>query len=147
VEERELAWRCQVRLSAILWFAKNNQISSSKIFQLQNIFRSGGGQSKAAWFVRSLPCVKGVFERIWDTDSLLTSMDTFICWRPWWRKPKSLIDESWKPIVERLHCDQSPVRKPGFHCVQGMAPLLRVDEFSGGLQVGDKIQVPLSHDM
>jgi len=60
-------------------------------------------------------------------------MDTFIVWRPWWLNPNP--EQNWKPTVERLHCDQNPHRKPGFHCVQGMVPLLPVTQVSGGLQV------------
>jgi hypothetical protein len=36
--------------------------------------------------------------------------------------------------VENLHCDQNPSSKKGFHCVQGMVPLYKVDEV-GGLMV------------
>jgi len=58
-------------------------------------------------------------------------MDTFIMLRPWWNSG----GEDWTPSVERLHCDQNPVAKRGFHCVQGMIPLLPVTEQTGGLQV------------
>jgi len=89
----------------------------------------GGSHCDAAWYLRSLNRVKSTFAHLWDTDDLLVSMDTFILWRPWWH------NEEWTPTVERLHCDQNPVRKPGFHCVQGMIPLLPVTKRSGGLQV------------
>eukprot|EP00051_Salpingoeca_urceolata_P012261 m.152094 g.152094 ORF g.152094 m.152094 type:complete len:256 (-) comp17430_c0_seq5:151-918(-) len=94
----------------------------------------GGGQCDAAWFLRSRPNVKGAFASIWKTQELLTSFDTFICWRPW------TSHSSWAPRVERLHCDQNPIKKKGFQCVQGMLPLLPVRPEGGGLQV-----VPGSH--
>jgi len=93
----------------------------------------GGGHCQAAWYLRGLPKVNQTFAHIWKTDELLTSMDTFINWRPWWNNPFE--DEDWLPIVERLHCDQNPVMKRGFQCVQGMIPLLPVTKESGGLQV------------
>jgi len=58
-------------------------------------------------------------------------MDTFIAWRPW----KYSGNEDWCPTVERLHCDQNPIHRKGFHCVQGMVPLCPVNQQSGGLQV------------
>jgi hypothetical protein len=43
---------------------------------------------------------------------------------------------SWAPFVENLHIDQNPVQKKGFHCVQGMVPLVDVrSDGVGGLQV------------
>jgi len=87
---------------------------------------------EAAWYLRGLPPVRKIFERIYETEELLTSMDTFIMWRPWWLSPDG---EDWGPNVERLHCDQNPVYRPGFHCVQGMIPLLPVNQITGGLQI------------
>ena len=51
-------------------------------------------------------------------------------------------------MVERLHCDQNPITKPGFHCVQGMIPLVDVQRSVGGLQLvpgthGDATQAML----
>jgi len=88
---------------------------------------------EASWFLRGLKNVRETFGKIYDTNELITSMDTFIMWRPWKENPSA--KEDWEPSVERLHCDQNPVRKRGFHCVQGMIPLLPVTEESGGLQV------------
>jgi len=69
---------------------------------------NGGGQTEASWFIRSHPNVMKAFKDIWKTEedpdpALLTSMDTFICWRPW-ENPKR-DDENWNPYVENLHCD------------------------------------------
>ena len=33
--------------------------------------------------------MKEAFASIWETDSLLISMDTIISWRPWWDMPES----------------------------------------------------------
>jgi len=60
-------------------------------------------------------------------------MDTFIVWRPWWNSFDQ--SASWQPDVEPIHCDQNPFKKPGFHCVQGMIPLLPVTPQSGGLRI------------
>lgn len=123
----------------------------------------GGGQTRAAWEIRGKPQVKVPFAKIWNDSDLLTSMDTFICWRPWWltaryqsenqpnqsdnktdNKTDNNIDtsshvlntwEDWEPRVERIHCDQNPKRRPGFHCVQGMVTLLPAQPSVGGLQV------------
>merc|ERR1711924_288433 len=56
-------------------------------------------------------------------------MDCVLIWRPWWLKA------SWKPATEGLHLDQNPFNKPGLECIQGMVPLLPVNDASGGLQV------------
>jgi hypothetical protein len=94
----------------------------------------GGGQIEAAWYLRSLPSVKNAFAAIWNTQDLAVSMDTFILWRPWWNE--SIEDSvTWHPDVEPIHCDQNPFRKRGFHCVQGMIPLLPVNPLSGGLRI------------
>lgn len=80
----------------------------------------GGCHSKASWFLRCHPKVRSVFSKIWKTDKLITSFDTFIAWKPWW------VNKQWKPTVENLHCDQNPFTKKGLKCVQGMIPLRRV---------------------
>jgi hypothetical protein len=92
------------------------------------------GQSAGAWAVRGWPGVKRAFAHIWQTEELIVSMDCALLWRPWW------VDSKWKPRTEGLHIDQNPFHKPALECVQGMVPLVRVDEVSGGLQV-----VPDSH--
>ena len=101
----------------------------------------GGGQTEASWLIRSHPNVINAFKNIWKTESdpdpaLLTSMDTMICWRNWESEKRG--DESWDPVVERLHCDQSPALRKGKHCVQGMIPLYPVTKEVGGLQVVPK---------
>lgn len=92
----------------------------------------GIAQSQFTWFVRSRPKVCEAFSKIWEkgdppfpTDNLLCSMDSVICWRPWW-----LCDfEDWKPTVEGLHIDQNLNVKKGFWCVQGMVVLYDVNTY------------------
>lgn len=93
----------------------------------------GISQSEAAWYLRSHRRIRRAFEQIWETRDLITSMDAFICWRPWnkVREPKDGFQE---PCVEGFHVDQSP-KKRGFHCVQGMIVLNEVTDESGGLRV------------
>jgi ectoine hydroxylase-related dioxygenase (phytanoyl-CoA dioxygenase family) len=108
----------------------------------------GGCHSQASWFLRTRPRVKEVFTKIWSLSELITSFDTFICWRPWWNP---LGEGSWEPFVENLHIDQNPVSKRGFHCVQGMIPLVDVrSDGVGGLQIvprtnNDKTQEELAN--
>ena len=107
-----------------------------------------GGHSEAAWQIRGHPSVISSFQAVWQTDEpLLSSMDTFIAWRPWLSDQTAppqacpiVPGEDWTPRVERLHIDQSPVNKKGLCCVQGMVPLEDVTRAVGGLQV-----VPRSH--
>lgn len=88
----------------------------------------GGCHTKASWFIRCHPKVKGSFAKIWKTDNLITSFDTFIGWKPWW------VNKKWKPVVENLHVDQNPSFKKGLKCVQGMVPLKPVKkDYVGGL--------------
>jgi hypothetical protein len=91
-------------------------------------------QSAGAWAVRGWPGVKQAFARVWETDDLIVSMDAVLLWRPWW------LQDTWRPSTEGLHLDQNPFNKPGMECVQGMVPLLPVNDVSGGLMV-----VPDSH--
>ena len=76
-----------------------------------------------------------IFAKIWDceNDELITSFDNFITYRPWWFN--KINGENWRPKTMGLHCDQNPVKKKGFHCVQGMIPLFPVDTKTGGLTV------------
>eukprot|EP00933_Yihiella_yeosuensis_P021583 TRINITY_DN17055_c2_g1_i2.p1 TRINITY_DN17055_c2_g1~~TRINITY_DN17055_c2_g1_i2.p1 ORF type:complete len:391 (-),score=53.77 TRINITY_DN17055_c2_g1_i2:199-1239(-) len=99
----------------------------------------GAGQSAAAWAVRGNRNVHRAFSEIWGTDSLISSMDSFIGWRPWWVTVEGQALAQ-KPRSEGIHCDQNPHARPGLACVQGMVPLLPVRREIGGLCV-----VPGSH--
>ncbi len=87
-------------------------------------------QSEGCWFVRSAPGVIDAFGKIWNTQDLVTSMDTAIAWTPWKEGVKA-------PQTEGLHIDQT---YGSFDAVQGMVVLYDVDEKSGGLEV-----IPGSH--
>uniref|UniRef100_A0A7S2CFW4 Phytanoyl-CoA dioxygenase n=1 Tax=Octactis speculum TaxID=3111310 RepID=A0A7S2CFW4_9STRA len=97
-------------------------------------------QSAGPWHLRGLPAVKEAFSRIWGDDDLCTSMDAAIIWKPWWEQPPGDEGTDWRPMTEGLHLDQNPFSKPDLDCIQGMIPLLPVDETVGGLQV-----IPFSH--
>lgn len=53
----------------------------------------GGCHTKASWLIRCHPSVRSVFAKIWNTQQLITSFDTFIAWKPWW------VNKQWKPSV------------------------------------------------
>lgn len=94
-------------------------------------------QSEGAWFIRGLPKVKSVFQKIWKTDDLIVSMDSLIMWKPWWLDPPK-----WLPRTEGLHVDQNPFQKPNKVCVQGMVTLLDVTKDIGGLEIVPKSNLP-----
>jgi len=96
--------------------------------------RFGAAHQGATWYLRGLPNLKKVFSTIYKTEELIVSMDGIILWRPWKGNGKR------RPGSSRLHVDQNPSRKPGFHCVQGMLPLYPVNPDIGGTVV-----VPRSH--
>jgi len=103
------------------------------------LHKHGVGQCAAAWSVRGNPRVKAAFEAIWGASTgLISSMDNIYIWRPWWLQPPE--DLPWKPHPLRPHIAQNPIRKPGFHCVQGAVPLYEESEYTGGVSV-----VPGSH--
>eukprot|EP00091_Calanus_sinicus_P025619 TRINITY_DN9862_c0_g1_i1.p1 TRINITY_DN9862_c0_g1~~TRINITY_DN9862_c0_g1_i1.p1 ORF type:complete len:237 (-),score=38.12 TRINITY_DN9862_c0_g1_i1:424-1134(-) len=96
----------------------------------------GAAHLGATWFLRSLPNLKDVFSKIYETEDLIVSLDGMILWRPWFE------DESKRPGSSKLHVDQNPKMKPGFHCVQGMLPLYPVSS-----NVGGTVLVPESHNL
>jgi hypothetical protein len=90
----------------------------------------GVTQSEAAWYIRTNPKVVEAFSHIWDSQDLITSMDCFLTWRPWWYNKsvtKNKLNENWMPTALQLHPDQNPCEN-GFSCVQGMVPLYDVTE-------------------
>ena len=52
------------------------------------IEENGIGNSQVQWFVRSIPMIKDIFARIWQTRDLLTSMDGIGLFRPWHLNPR-----------------------------------------------------------
>lgn len=88
-------------------------------------------QSQGQWYLRGIPKVKGVFERIWRSNDLLVSMDCVLL------RKRGMPDGN---RTEGLHIDQNPLVKKHRESVQGMMPLLDVTPATGGLEV-----VPESH--
>jgi len=86
-------------------------------------------QTAGPWYVRGHPRIQRVFQTMWETSNLITSMDVVILWR-----------SDLQHGTEGLHLDQNPFTKPNLDCVQGMVPLLPVNKDIGGLEV-----VPFSH--
>jgi ectoine hydroxylase-related dioxygenase (phytanoyl-CoA dioxygenase family) len=86
-------------------------------------------QSDPAWSIRGNSSIKRIFSRIWATNDLLVSLDTFIAWRPWSK------NKLWKPKTENIHVDQNPFFKQGHCCTQGMMVLKDVNLENGGLMV------------
>lgn len=108
-----------------------------------SISSHGISQSQFVWYLRSRPSVVDVFMQIWEhkhpkstTKGLLCSMDSIVCWRPWWYCDF----EDWEPKASGLHLDQNPNTKVGFHCVQGLLLLTDVTETTGGFKL-----VPKTH--
>lgn len=122
------------RENASTWLRANGWPGGGRGFSVE---AGGGCHTPAAWLLRGAPGVKQAFARVWGTNDLLVSFDTFIAWRPW---SLPLAPSQFKPVVEGLHLDQNPFFKPGRQCVQGMVPLRPVTAEVGGLAV-----VPRSH--
>lgn len=78
------------------------------------------------WDLRLESKIRGVFERIWNTDELLVSFDALNITLP--RRPGHVAREKWP------HIDQSPYRS-GLECVQGVVTLSEAGPDDGGLTV------------
>lgn len=93
---------------------------------------SGMGQSDFLWYLRVLPQVRKVFEKIWSTQELIVSFDSAGIFRPWHHGFRKTVGGWW-------HVDQGRC-KQGRHAVQGLVSLFAADGKTGGLTV-----VPGSH--
>jgi len=93
---------------------------------------AGMGQSDFLWYLRTLPRVREVFAKIWNTDDLLVSFDSAGIFRPWNHGFRKTIAGWW-------HVDQGR-RKKGRHAVQGLVSLYDANGTTGGLTV-----IPQSH--
>lgn len=91
--------------------------------------KRGVGQSDVSWFCRTRPKVRGAFEQIWETNSVLTSFDGINVFRPWHH---GLLER--KTIGGWFHVDQGPTKR-GRHCVQGFVSLTHQSARTGGLAV------------
>jgi len=81
----------------------------------------GSGHSAFAWKIRSHPNVRLVFESLYGTSDLISSLDGIVLWRAGHRT-----DRGW------FHLDQNPLVKPSRECVQGLVNLLPVSRYTGG---------------
>lgn len=99
----------------------------------------GIGQSDISWYVRLIPAVRQVFERIWFGNNpvlpLLVSFDGINLFRPF------SINSKWKTSTQRwAHIDQNPVHQKGRHAIQGMVNLINSNAMDGGF-----VCIPKSH--
>ena len=70
------------------------------------------GHQRHAWYIRTRPEVKAVFQKLWDTEELIVSFDGF-CYIP---KAFQKKDNIW------THTDQAPCDS-GLKCYQGLVTL------------------------
>jgi len=93
---------------------------------------AGAGQSDFVWHLRTLPTVRQVFEKIWETSNLIVSFDGANVFRPWHAGFRKTVCGWW-------HVDQGR-GKQGRHAVQGFVSLYEANGKTGGLTV-----IPRSH--
>ena len=74
------------------WIDKNWPASN----QMGFFISYGGCHTKTSWMIRTHPNVIKAFSKIWKTEHLITSMDTIISWKPWWKKASK---NHWYPYV------------------------------------------------
>lgn len=88
------------------------------------------GQSALAWYVRTIPSVRAIFEQLWGTSNLFCSFDGVNI-----TPPPEATNCGWQsPKVHWLHTDQSE-KKRGLISVQGLVNLVDVDEGDATLMV------------
>eukprot|EP00980_Cylindrotheca_fusiformis_P008298 scaffold1736_cov127-Cylindrotheca_fusiformis.AAC.112 len=92
----------------------------------------GSGHTTFAWSIRSHPNVRAVFEAIYKTSDLISSLDGVVLWH----KNQPPTDAGW------FHLDQNPIAKPGKECIQSLVNLLPVTDRTGG-----NVVVPRSHKL
>lgn len=120
----------------------NNNVSLTRTVSWRNITKCmfalhGGliqhfhaGQSDVAWYVRTIPAVRAIFDQFWGTSNLFCSFDGINITPPpeatncGWQSPKN----HW------LHTDQSE-KKRGLRSIQGLVNLVDVDEGDATLMV------------
>jgi hypothetical protein len=106
---------------------------------------SGIQHSEFLWYLRLLPNVRRIFEKIFETDDLLSSFDGGNIFRPW-HSPDPLDAHAHiqtrdhpKTSAGWFHVDQGKALL-GFQCVQGLVSLTDSNQHTGGFCV-----VPGSH--
>ena len=89
-----------------IWFEANGpiEIPTHGVFKFHE-----AGHTALAWFVRTRPFVRHVFESLWSTQDLITSFDGF-CYMP---ADLNRRNSNW------LHVDQPP-NDPAHRCVQAL---------------------------
>jgi len=94
----------------------------------------GVGQSDFQLYVRTQDAVCKTFEKLWDTEDIITSFDGCVLFRPW------KLNSSWKTHAGWFHVDQNALLEggSGFVCVQGIVNLFDCTEETGGLTVVPK---------
>jgi hypothetical protein len=103
---------------------------------------SGIQHSEFLWYLRMLPKVRRIFEKIFETDDLLSSFDGGNIFRPWHlldTAAQSQARDHPKTSAGWFHVDQGKALL-GFHCVQGLVSLTDCNQQTGGFCV-----VPGSH--
>lgn len=93
------------------------------------VVEAGVGHCSLLWFLRGLPKVQLVYQKIWRTEELITSYDGFCMHRPFEYNP------AWHTKTGWYHLDQNGRNKPRKICVQGFVNFYDSDEEDGGLVV------------
>lgn len=87
------------------WWASNGplEIPAHGVFKFHRV-----GHSAFAWWTRTRPTVRRVFQDLWGTENLITSFDGF----GYWSEKMNRRNTNW------MHVDQAP-NDPVYRCVQG----------------------------
>eukprot|EP01087_Luapelamoeba_hula_P006035 TRINITY_DN16188_c0_g1_i1.p1 TRINITY_DN16188_c0_g1~~TRINITY_DN16188_c0_g1_i1.p1 ORF type:complete len:378 (+),score=58.36 TRINITY_DN16188_c0_g1_i1:52-1134(+) len=96
------------------------------------IVEDAAGHSEFLWFVRGVPNVQRVYQRVWDTENLITSYDGFCMFRP------AEYNDKWLTATGWYHIDQNGITKPSKTCVQGFVNFYDAGPTDGGLVVVPK---------
>ena len=93
------------------------------------VWTHGVGHSRLAWFIRTRPKLRSLFEAFWETEDLITSFEGFSFLPP-------LKDETrWRVGVGWFHTDQNARSRPGLQTIQSLTSLYDQDETTGGFVV------------
>ncbi|KAI8309969.1 hypothetical protein K4K61_001204 [Colletotrichum sp. SAR11_59] len=131
-QQRAFAWLKSFNTALDLndpstWIDENLPVQS----KINSFEKYAATHERFVWEARQEPGVLDAFSKIWGTDELLVSFDSFNITFPN-RKDKP-------PRAPWPHVDQSPLKR-GMHCVQGIISLSHAGPEDGSLVV-----VPKSH--
>ena len=119
------------------------------------VWGHGSGQSRLMWHVRTLPRLREMFERVWDSADLIASFEGFSIFPPLDEEENwDIADGGWCARTRaaaaagaqiaharrRFHTDQNGVSRPGLQTIQSLTALWDQDESTGAFVV-----VPRSH--